>query len=294
MKKLILFIASLSLFACNNGEENLSTFNGRLDVDIIRISAKTSGEIDSLFIDEGQTVIKSQSLAVIETDRLKLQMEQQDAQLAELNANARALDAQAKQIKAQIKLNKDLLTKTTDLVKNGAATSQKLDDLTTQKEVLEAQLESVLANRAALDDKRKQIDAAIQITQLNLKDSHVTAPVNGTILNRYHNLKELVNPGMVLFDMADVSVMDATIYIPLSELNRVRLNQKVSVKVDGISNNLEGTVYWIASEAEFTPKTILTEETRTSLVYAVKIRINNTDGKLKIGMPVDVLIEQEG
>ena len=98
MKKLILFIASLSLFACNNGEENLSTFNGRLDVDIIRISAKTSGEIDSLFIDEGQTVIKSQSLAVIETDRLKLQMEQQDAQLAELNANARALDATVEDI----------------------------------------------------------------------------------------------------------------------------------------------------------------------------------------------------
>ncbi|MCB9058471.1 MAG: efflux RND transporter periplasmic adaptor subunit [Calditrichae bacterium] len=293
MKNLIIFIVGIVLAGCSDNNENAFKFNGRLEVDIIKVAAKTNGEIDSLFADEGDRVIANQDLAVIEKDRLHIQEQQQTAQLGELEANVRSMQAQVKQLNAQLKLNEDLIIKTKDLVSNGAATTQKLDELTTQNEVLKSQIESVKASIDAMSDKRAQINAAINLTKLNLNDSRIVAPVNGIILNRYRNLKELVGPGSVMFDVADLDEMDATIYVPLADLNRVKLGQSVSVQVDGISEDLNGTVKWISSEAEFTPKTILTDETRTSLVYAVKIRIDNKDGRLKIGMPVDVIIGQD-
>ena len=166
-----------------------------------------------------------------------------------------------------------------------------MDELNTQNEVLSAQMDALSAQKAALADKRAQINAAVELTSLNIKDCRLTAPLNGTILNRYFNQSELVNPGMPVFDLANLQEMEATIYVSLKRLSDIKLNQQVDVLIDGLDEAFPGNVKWIASEAEFTPKTILTEETRTSLVYAVNIRVNNNEQKLKIGMPVQVKIK---
>jgi len=290
MKKIYLLLMMQLIFACSDDNEKTVYFDGRLETDIVKVSAKTSGTLDSIFVDEGDAVKQGQLLAVVETDRLQLQKKQQTAQMAEISSNIASLDAQSRQLKSQLKLNEDLLNKTRDLVQKGASTSQKLDELTTQNDILKAQLEALNAQRSALYNKRKQLEAGIALTDLNIKDSHLTAANSGIILNRYFNNSELVNPGMPVFDLADLSAMDVTIYVPLTRLTSIKLNQNVQVEVDGVESPFDGSVKWIASEAEFTPKTILTEETRTSLVYAVKIRVNNSEGKLKIGMPVQVLM----
>jgi len=290
MKKIYLLVVLQLIFACSDGNEETVYFDGRLETDIIKVPAKTSGTLDSIFVDEGDAVTKGQLLAVVQTDRLQLQKKQQTAQMAEISSNISSLEAQSRQLKSQLKLNEDLIIKTKDLVQKGASTSQKLDELTTQNDILKAQLEALSAQKSALYSKREQLLAGIALTDLNIKDSHLTAAHNGIILNRYFNNSELVNPGLPVFDLADLFAMDVTIYVPLTRLTSIKLNQNVQVKVDGVKESFEGTVKWIASEAEFTPKTILTEETRTSLVYAVKISVNNDEGKLKIGMPVQVLM----
>lgn len=293
MKKL--FICSLLSFfiACSNGDEKNLYFDGRLETDIIKISSKSSGDLDSIFVDEGDAVKKGQSLAVIDTDRLQIQKRQQKAQLLEINANFAGLDAQRKQFSSQLALNEELISKTKDLLDKGASTSQKLDELTTQHDVLSAQLEALKAQKKALQNKKEQLIAGIELTDLNIKDSRLFSPVDATILNRYFNESELVNPGMPVFELANLNHLDAIIYVSLKRLTNVKLGQKVEVLVDGIDESFEGMIQWIASESEFTPKTILTEETRTSLVYAVKIRVDNSDGRLKIGMPVQVRITLE-
>ena len=293
MKKVFILSILSFLIACSNGEKKDLYFDGRLETDIIKISSKSSGDLDSIFVDEGDIVKKGQLLAVIDTDRLQIQKRQQQAQLLEISANFARLEAQRKQFSSQLKLNDDLVTKTKDLLKKGASTSQKLNELTTQHDVLSAQLEAIKAQKRALQNKREQLVAGIELTDLNIRDSRLLAPVEGTILNRYFNKSELVNPGMPVIELANLNYLDAIIYVSLTRLVNVKLNQKVQVLVDGIEESLEGTVQWIASESEFTPKTILTEETRTSLVYAVKIRVDNIQGKLKIGMPVQVLIIME-
>lgn len=293
MKKILLLLSIVLLSACSENNENAVYFDGRLETDIVKIAAKTSGELDSLLSDEGDVVKKGQLLAVINTDRLKLQKKQQLAQLQEIESNFGSLSAQKKQLSAQLKLNENLVRKTKDMVAKGASTSQKLDELNTQNDILNAQLEAIKANRSALANKRQQLLAGVALTDLNLKDSKLVSPVNGTILNRFFNETELVNPGMPVFEVANLNVMEATIYVSLKRLSQIKLNQTVALKLDGVEQSFNGRIKWISSEAEFTPKTILTEETRTSLVYAVKVEVDNKEGKLKIGMPVQVLINME-
>ena len=293
MKKIFLLLLINLFWACSDGNDKELYFDGRLETDIIKISAKTSGNLDSIFVDEGDMVKSGQLLAVVETDRLRLQQQQQQAQLAEINANNAALDAQQKQLKAQQQLNEDMVVKTKDMLQKGASTAQKLDELNTQNTVLLAQLEAVKAQKQALQNKKQQLLAGLALTELNIKDSRLSAPQVGIILNRYFNVSELVSPGMAIFELADLSYLEATIYVSLKRLTDLKLNQNVQVLVDDVDEKFLGTVQWIASEAEFTPKTILTEETRTSLVYAVKIKVNNEQGKLKIGMPVQVQVKLE-
>lgn len=293
MKKLFLLLSICLLLACSGENESEIYFDGRLETDIIKITAMTSGALDTLLSDEGLAVKKGQLLAVINSDRLKLQKKQQFAQIREIEANFAGLDAQKKQLTAQMKLNEDLIRKTQNLLDKGAATSQKLDELSTQNDILKAQLETLYANRSALSNKREQLTAVLAITDLSLNDSRITAPVDGTILNRFYNISEMVGTGMPVFEVANLSVMEAIIYVPLERLNQIHLNQPIKMSVDGLQDDFEGAIKWISSEAEFTPKTILTEETRTSLVYAVKVRAENPKGKLKIGMPVQVLIKIE-
>ena len=127
------------------------------------------------------------------------------------------------------------------------------------------------------------------MTQISLGEAKIISPINSVVLNRFLDKDELAAPGRTLLELADLSNMKITIYVSTEELSRVKIGDKVKVKVDGVDKMLEGTVYWIANESEFTPKTILTEETRTTLVYAVKVSVPNPDGVLKIGMPVDVI-----
>lgn len=293
MKAFLIFISFWFMIACSENGENVVYFDGRLETDIIRIAAKTSGELDSIFTDEGNAVESGKLLAVVNSDRLKLKKQQQLAQLMEIESNFASLAAQKRQLSAQLKLNEDLIRKTGNLVNKGASTSQKLDELHTQNDILKAQLDAIKASRSALSSKQEQLNTAINITDLNLADSKIRAPLNGTILNRFYNESEIVNPGVPVFELANLNIMEATIYISLDRLSQIKLNQRVSIKLDGLDEDFEGIIKWISSEAEFTPKTILTEETRTSLVYAVKVQIDNVGGKLKIGMPVQVLIKME-
>ena len=119
MKNIYLFLLISLLFACSGNNENDLYFDGRLETDIIKISAITSGNLDSIFVDEGDVVEKGQVLALINTDRLKLQLQQQQAQLGEIKANNSSLNAQLSQLNSKLKLNENLIVKTKDLLQKG-------------------------------------------------------------------------------------------------------------------------------------------------------------------------------
>ena len=114
----------------------------------------------------------------------------------------------------------------------------------------------------------------------------IKSPVSGTVLNKYAEAGELAGIGTPLFKIADVENMHLRAYITNDQLAKVKLNQQVTVRVDGGNDEQKsytGTVSWISDKSEFTPKNIQTKNERANLVYAVKISVKN-DGFLKIGM----------
>jgi len=289
LKLIIPIIIILFILQCQKGDSDSITYNGRVEADIISLSAQVGGTLDMVNIEEGDVVKKDQLLMKINTDKIQLQLKSQQAQVLELQANLAANTAQIKQVDSQLKLAQQTLDKTKKLVSEGAATEQQQDELESKVDVLLAQKEALLTNKKMLQAKEQQLNAAIEITQITLNDARIISPINGIVLNRFLDKKELVAPGRILLELADLSSMRITIYVSTEELSRVKIGDKVKIRVDGVNTMLEGAVYWNASESEFTPKTILTEETRTTLVYAVKISVPNPDRVLKIGMPVDVI-----
>jgi len=288
MKWFILLLI-VPIAACVN-DGNQFTYYGRLDADVIRLSAMVGGQVDSIFVEEGTQVKKNQLLAIIDSDKILAQEQQQQAQLSELGENIKSLQAQNNQVEIQLGHALRKLKKTEQMLQGGAATEQSKDDLRTQVDVFKAQQTVIKQNILGLKQKQKQIGSALKITRLTIEDSRIFSPVDGVILNRFRFANEFVKPGNPLFEVADLTKMEANIYLPLEDLAHIKLGHEVTVKLDGVKDSFTGSVRWISSESEFTPKTILTKETRTTLVYRVKIFILNPDGILKIGMPVDILI----
>ncbi|NOG45989.1 MAG: HlyD family efflux transporter periplasmic adaptor subunit [Calditrichaeota bacterium] len=286
--KNLTYIFLLFIFACNEGQDEITVYNGRIESETVRISAKTVGDIDSVLVDEGESVKKGQLLAVINTDKTKLRKKIQQAQLNEISANHASIQAQLKQLEAQLALGNLNLGKIENMLSKGAATQSQKDDIQTQVDVLMAKQTALKTQFNVIASKKEQLNATIDLTNLSIQDARIYAPINGVILSRFHTEGEGTAPGVPLFEMADLQKMTASIYVPLEELPDIQLSQSADIFISGKENSIKGSVSWIASESEFTPKTILTKETRNTLVYAVEISIENPDGLLKIGMPVDV------
>ena len=157
----------------------------------------------------------------------------------------------------------------------------------------EATRDQIRSNNASLAEQSKGIAAQIEgisAQQRQIADqitnTEVKAPIKGTVLEKYVEQGEFVATGKPLFKMADTENMSLRAYITSTQLQNVKLGQKVKVFADygkGQKKEYEGTVSWISSRSEFTPKTILTDDERADLVYAVKVSVKN-DGYIKIGM----------
>jgi HlyD family secretion protein len=128
-----------------------------------------------------------------------------------------------------------------------------------------------------------------QISQ-QLAKSQITSPVAGTVLARYTDRGEFVQPGQPLYKIANLDSMILRAYVTETQLARVKLGAPASVSIDTgrTRRTLTGTVSWVSPEAEFTPTPIQTRDERKDLVYAVKVRVANPGGIVKIGMPADV------
>lgn len=142
--------------------------------------------------------------------------------------------------------------------------------------------------RAHLAQAQAQMDTlAAQREKFTL-----TSPLSGVVVNRPAQRGEVALPGIPLLTVADLNSVTLTVYVPESQYGTLSLGQSVSVSVDTFPNEtFAGTVNFINEQAEFTPKNVQTQEERVNLVYAIKITLPNPDGKLKPGMPADVVFK---
>ncbi len=282
-----------ALTACSSGEKDYDA-SGVFETTEVIVSAKATGEILSLNVEEGQDVKRNEMLGLIDTLQLSLHGQQLAANQSA--ADSKRLDAnrQVASIRQQIINLQKEKKRFSDLLAANAATQKQVDDIGYQIEVLQRQLaatqEQIGSNNQSAGNQSMGIKAQRAQTEDQIRKAHITSPITGTVLTKYAEQGEYATPGRALFKVGDISRMRLRAYITAPQLTTLKVGQKVKVFADMSeteSKAYEGTVEWISDKAEFTPKTIQTRDERANLVYAIKVAVNN-DGMIKRGMYGDV------
>ena len=285
---IITFIA-ISLIGCKN-RNHLSDAYGNFEAREIIISAEASGKLLSLKLEEGQLLKQNELVGIIDTTQLMLKRKQLiaqhqmiDAKFQNLNLN---IDVQEEQKGTLLKEK----SRIESLLKDGAATSKQMDDIISQLNILEKQIKSTKSQYSLINAEQSALKAQLEQVNDQINKCYIRNPKMGTVLEKYLEESELVTIGRNLYKLADLSTMDLRVYVSGNQIPHISIGQKVDVFYDEDKKNnaaIEGTISWISSTAEFTPKIIQTKEERVKLVYAVIVKVRN-DGSLKIGMPGEV------
>lgn len=286
--KLLFGIAAV-LTACNSGDKEYDA-TGTFEATETTVAAEQAGTLLTFSLEEGDNIGAGTEVGLIDTTQLWLKISQTEASKAVYQSQKPDQEKQIAATRQQLAKARTEQQRYKELVADGAAPSKMLDDASNQVQVLQRQLDAqVSALQTSTNALSRQMDAAdVQVRQLRdqLLKCHIKSPASGTVLEKYVERGEYVTPGKPLFKIGDVRHMYLRAYITSAQLKNVKTGQKVKVFADyggGQKKEYVGTVTWISSRSEFTPKTILTDDERADLVYAVKIAIE-TDGYVKIGM----------
>lgn len=284
---------SLALAACGDKEVEYDA-SGIFETTEIIVSAQTAGELTALTAEEGRTVEAGEKLGCVDTVQLALKKRQLSASLTATDSKRLDRKRQVAALRQQIDNLQREKARFSELLKADAATEKQVDELDYQIAILQRQLEAteeqINSSNSSLDGQSSGIEAQLAQVEDQIRKSVAASPIKGTILTKYAEPGEYVVPGKPLFKVADISRMKLRAYLTADQLTTLKIGQKVTVYADQGKTDrkaYEGTVVWIADEAEFTPKTIQTREERANLVYAVKIAVSN-DGLIKRGMYGDV------
>ena len=283
------FILSFFLVGCGNNEKVYDA-TGTFEATEVTVAAEQNGTLMMFDVNEGDEVALGKEVGLIDTTQIWLKIQQAGATKAVYQSQKPDMEAQIAATRQQLAKAKQDQQRYRELVADGAAPSKMLDDATNQVQVLQKQHDAQISTlNTSTNALNKQMAASdVQVSQLmdQLQKCHITTPIKGTVLEKYVERGEFVAVGKPLFKMADTEQMFIRAYVTSAQLKDIKVGQKAKVFADygdGQRKEYDGTVTWISSRSEFTPKTILTDDERADLVYALKVAIKN-DGYVKIGM----------
>lgn len=275
----------LLLAACGDNNGKADGY-GNFEATEITVSAEAAGKLMVFDVDEGDRLSAGQVLGYVDTTQLALQKAQIEASRGKIAATSSSVLSQINVYRQQertLNIDKERII---NLLKDSAATQKQLDDVTGQLSVIQRQIASVRAQNASVLAEFESLDAQLELLKDQIRKSVITSPANGTVLIKYAEPGEVTSFGKPLFRIGKLDDMTLRVYVSETQLPSLKIGGQVEVKIDepGGMRTFPGTISWISSSAEFTPKVIQTKEERVNLVYAVKVNVKN-DGALKIGMP---------
>lgn len=292
---------------------------GNVDLRQVDLPFNDAERIAEVLVEEGTKVKAGQVLARLDSGRLLPRIQQAEARVAvqsealrklrngarpEEVAQARAMVNVAQSEAANARSQFERLRSISDESKGRAVSPQDLEAASTAARMSEAQaenarkaLELTLAGPRAedIDQAKAQLDAAqadLALLKRQLADVELISPTDGVIRNRLMEPGELATPQRPVFSIAIANPKWVRAYLSEADLSRIKLGAPASVTIDSAAGSpIQGTVGFISSTAEFTPKTVQTEELRTSLVYEVRVFVKDSDDRLRLGMPATVSID---
>ena len=283
-------LTALFIFTGCSGDAGDHQYTGILEGTSVQVPALTPGQITQIPVKTGEYIEKNQLLAVVDSTDLIYQREQLTAARDELTIQkeiARINVSRANKDYAYLKTTHDRIA---NLYKSESVTKQKLDDVTNNLQNSQTTLSNARQALGSIAAGQKRIEAQVKSINKKIRDARIISPANGIITTIYYEAGEAIPQFSPIMEIIDIKDMEVKIYISAELLSTIKYGQEVTVNVDGLNETMKGQIIWVSPKAEFTPKTILTPNTRTSLVYAIKVSIPNEDGILKHGMPVVINI----
>ena len=291
--------------------------SGTVEVDPVKIMPLIGGRLIEVGLEEGAKLEEGQVVASIDCAELELQLQQAEAGVKGANARLQLIEKGARkedirwmrQVIKGAKISKSKIE--TDLalydplVKSGAMPKKQFDDLQVAGELADAKLaeaqqqyvkmikgaqpEEIEAALSAVE----QAEAMVGVIEKKLTYCEVLAPTSGTVMHKLAEPGEAAAPGLPIGVIADLTRVKVKGYVSEKDLGHVKLGGPASVYIDSYPGKpIRGTITSIADEAEFTPKNIQTQDERVKTVYEVKVGVDNADGRLKSGMPADIVIKK--
>ena len=317
-------IAAVVAWRLMQGESDPTqlTLYGNIDLRQVQLSFNNSERIAAVLVQEGDRVRQGQLLARLDTARLEPQLAQAEAQaaaqlqvvkrlrsgsrpeeIAQARANLQAAQADLTNARQQYERWKSAA----EISAGRAVRQQDVDNARTAVQVAEARLavvqktldlaiagprrEEINENEARL----KAFEAQANVLRQQLKDAQLIAPTDAVIRTRVMEPGEMASPQRPVFSLAITDPKWVRAFISEPDLGKIKPGMAAAVVVDSfVGRRFEGWIGFISPVAEFTPKTVQTEELRTSLVYEVRVFVKDPADELRLGMPASVYLESKG
>lgn len=253
----------------------ISFGNGRLEADEIDISTKFPGRIAELRADIGDMVSAGQVVARMDTRDLQESLKKSQAQVEQARQTIAEANANLEQQRTQRTLAAQELERTEGLLKNGWATKELFDQ---RKQALEGANAALNAatNRVAQAERLLEANQHdVGLYTVNINDNDLVAPRDGRIEYRLANIGEVLPAGGKVFTMLDISYVYMDSYLPTLESGKIKVGTDARILLDAYPNiPIPAKVSFIASQAQFTPKTVETQSERDKLMFRIRVRID--------------------
>ncbi len=283
----------------------------------VDVSCIQGGQIEKYLVEEGDFVSTGDTVVIIDHSSLDIQLKSAEASLKMANAQlslvqkgARSEDlaiAQqtVKSAQANFMTAESDYNRIRNLYDAGSASEKQMQQAESRFISAKSNLNSAMENLEKLRNliRPEEIDIAkakVMMAESNLNlltkkisDCYITAPVSGIVTGKGFEEGETAVPGMMVVQITQTEKMYLTIYISEDDLGFVNIQQEAVIRIDGYDNRkFSGKVVYISPSAEFTPKNVQTKDDRIKLVYAVKLKVDNTDNILKSGMFADAILSK--
>lgn len=250
----------------HDGRSKIIKISGNIEGNEVRLAFRVGGQIEQLLVDEGDVLKAGDIVALLNTDELTKIRDERAASL--------------KLAEYQYKLDQLDYERAENLYEAGAISMQKRDSALTKRDTDIANIE--------------QLKASLELAEVRLGWANLASPLNGYITVKSSLQGEVVENGTPVFTVVDLNDLWVTAYINESDLGRIKLGQKAHVQTDSYpGKKYDGTISFISSQTEFTPKYIQTSQERVKYVYRIKVHVDNSSLDLKPGMPADAYMTIE-
>jgi HlyD family secretion protein len=261
---------------------------GIVEGDIITVKSAVAGTIRRMNITEGEKVVKGKPLAQVDVDKIENQLRELEITGKEIKVNSEKISKKLVFLESNLRYLRRQVERFRRLKKKNAVPGEELEAM--ELKLLEAETSRFDSKKTleGLEIQKEKIANKREYLHLLLGDHKLLSPVDGVVVEKFVSAGETVFPGTAVVDILDTSSLYVEIFIEERELGGLRLNQQTKIHVDGIDKEITGVISLFGKKAEFSPKYIISERERKSLLYRVKITAQDPEGILKIGMPVTV------